>query len=59
MATTKNITLVVIDCCASPPFWLTAHCVGAVALIGASFAAPNPVTTGSAIHVISEIYENC
>jgi len=41
---TKNITLTVLDCCAPPPIRL---------------AAPNPVTVGSSIHLISEIYDNC
>lgn len=56
---TKNITLSVLDCCAPPPVRLVAHCVGAVAVIAASMASPNPVTIGSAIHLISEIYDNC
>jgi hypothetical protein len=50
---TKNITLVVVDCCAPPPLRLAAHCVAA------SVVSPNPVTIGSAIHVVTEIYENC
>lgn len=56
---TKNITLTVIDCCAPPPVRLAFHCAGIVATIGASIAAPNPVTIGSAIHLVTEIYENC
>jgi hypothetical protein len=56
---TKNITLTVLDCCAPPPIRLAAHCVGAGALIAASIASPNPVTIGSSIHLISEIYDNC
>ena len=40
----KNITLTVLDCCAPPPVRLAAHCIGAVAVIAASVAAPNPVT---------------
>jgi len=38
---------------------LTIHCIGAVAVIVASVAAPNPVTVGSAIHLVTEIYDNC
>jgi hypothetical protein len=56
---TKNITLSVLDCCAPPPVRLVAHCIGAGAVIAASVASPNPVTIGSAIHLISEIYDNC
>jgi hypothetical protein len=56
---TKNITLTILDCCAPPPVRLIAHCVSAGALIGASIAAPNPVTIGSSIHMLTEIYENC
>ncbi|WP_297691732.1 hypothetical protein [uncultured Eudoraea sp.] len=56
---TKNITLTIIDCCAPPPLRLAAHCIGATAVIAASVASPNPVTIGSAVHLISEIYENC
>ena len=56
---TKNITLTVLDCCAPPPLRLAAHCISAGALIAASVAAPNPVTIGSSIHIITEIYENC
>ena len=55
----KNITLTVLDCCAPPPVRLVAHCLSAGALIGASVVAPNPVTVGSSIHIITEIYENC
>ena len=50
---TKNITLIVVDCCTPPPVRLAAHCVAA------SVVSPNPVTIGSAIHVVTEIYENC
>lgn len=56
---TKNITLTVLDCCAPPPVRLVAHCIAAGAVIAASVASPNPVTIGSAVHLISEIYENC
>ena len=56
---TKNITLTVIDCCTPPPVRLAAHCIGAGAIIAASVASPNPVTIGSAIHLVTEIYEQC
>lgn len=56
---TKNITLTVVDCCAPPPLRLAFHCAGAVATIGASIASPNPVTIGSAIHLVTEIYDRC
>ena len=56
---TKNITLTVLDCCAPPLLRLAAHCIGARAIIAASVASPNPVTIGSAIHLVSEIYDNC
>lgn len=53
---TKNITLTVINCCSSPA--LAAHCIGLGAVIAASVASPNPVTIGSAVHLMSEIDEN-
>ena len=56
---TKNITLTVVDCCTPPPVRLAAHCIGAGAVVAASVASPNPVTIGSAIHLITEIYEQC
>ena len=56
---TKNITLTIIHWCAPPPVRLVAHCVSAGALIGDSVVAPNPVTVGSSIHILAEIYENC
>ena len=56
---TKNITLTVLDCSAPPPLRLAAHCVAAVALIGASIAAPNPATVGSSIHIVTELYDMC
>jgi hypothetical protein len=59
LSLTKNITLTVIDCCTPPPVRLAAHCVAAVAVIGASIASPNPVTIGSAVHIITDIYETC
>lgn len=55
----KNVTLVVLDCCAPPPVRLVGHCLAAGSLVFASVVAPNPVTVGSAIHVVAEIYENC
>jgi len=56
---TKNITLTVINCCCPPPVRLAAHCIAAGAVITASIVSPNPVTIGSSIHFITEIYENC
>lgn len=55
----KNITLTVIDCCSPPPIRLAAHCIGATAVLAASVASPNPVTIGSAIHLVTELYEQC
>ena len=55
---TKNITLVVIDCCAPPPVSLAVHCIATGSMIAASVVSPNPVTIGSAIHMVTEIYEN-
>ena len=54
-----NITLTVVDCCTPPPVRIAAHCVAAGALITASVLAPNPLTVGAAIHIVTEIYENC
>ena len=56
---TKNVTLTVVDCCAPPPVRLAFHCTAVVATIGASIVAPNPVTIGSAVHLVTEIYDNC
>ena len=56
---TKNITLIVVDCCAPPPLRLAAHCIAAGSLITASVVSPNPGTIGAAIHVVTEIYESC
>lgn len=56
---TKNITLTVLDCCAPPLVRLAAYCLAAVALIGASVTAPNPVTIGSSIHIVTELYDLC
>ena len=55
----KNVTLVAIDCCLPLQIKLTIHCIAAASLLEASVVSPNPVTVGSAIHIISEIYENC
>ena len=54
----KNITLVIVDCCTPPPVKLAAHCVAAGSLIVASVINPNSITIGSAIHVVTEIYDN-
>lgn len=56
---TANITLTVLDCCAPPPVRLVGHCIAVGALIGVSITAPNPLTIGSAVHIINEIYEKC
>ena len=56
---TKNVTLTVIDCCKTPPVRLAAHCIGAGSVIAASVVSPNPVTIGTAIHLITELYEEC
>ena len=56
---TKNITLAVIDCCTPPPVRLAAHCVGTVAVVGASIVSPNPITVCSTLHLVTEIYDQC
>lgn len=56
---TKNITLTIFNCCAPLPFRLAAHCIVVSAMIASSLASPNLVTIGSAIYLVSEIYENC
>ena len=55
----KNISLTVVDCCAPPPIRLAAHCIGAIAVIGASITSLNPATIGSDIHLVNEIYDQC
>ena len=59
LSVTKNLTLTVIDCCSPPPVRLAAHCIAATALVAASVTSPTPVTIGSAIHLINELYEKC
>ena len=56
---TKNITLVIIDCRTPPPLKLAAHCVAAGSFVIASAVAPNPVTIGATVHIVSELYEKC
>ena len=55
---TKNITLAVVDCCTPPPVRLAGHCLSAGSLIIVSVVSPNPVTIGSAIHLVRKIYDN-
>ena len=50
---TKNITMTVLDCCAPPPVKIASNCIAATALIISSAISPNPITIGSAIHIIS------
>jgi len=38
-----------------PPVRLAAHCVAAGSLIVTSAISPNPLTIGSAFHIIKEI----
>lgn len=52
-------SLTVLGCCAPPSVRLVFHCAAAVTTIGAPIAAPNPVPIGSAVHLVTEIYENC
>ncbi len=54
----KNTTLTVLDCCAFPPVRLAAHCIAAESVIAASVVTSNPVTIGSAVRFVTEIYEN-
>ena len=56
---TKNVTLTVIDCCTPPPVRLGAHCIGDVSVLAASIVSPNTVTIGTAIHLITELNEEC
>ena len=55
----KNITLPIVDCCSPPSVRLAANCIGVVIVTAASIVSPNPVTVGSAIHLVPEVYENC
>ena len=48
-----------MDCCAPLAVRLAAHCVAAVALIVASILYINPVTVGSSIHIVTELYDMC
>lgn len=56
---TKNITLVMVDCCCPPTIRAAAHCVSVASLLAASCVSPSPITFGGLIHVITEIYEDC
>ena len=56
---TKNITLVVVDCCTPPALHIIDHCMAGPRLITVAVIAPSSVTFGSAVHVIGEIYDNC
>ena len=56
---TNNIRLTILNCCAPPSLRLAAHCVGTLAVIAASVTTSNPVTIGAAVHLVTEIYENC
>lgn len=49
---TKNITLTVIDCCTPPPIRLAAYCIGTGTMMITSIVSFNPVTIGSAIHLV-------
>lgn len=52
---TKNITLMVIDCCLLSLVRLAAHCIAAGATIPIACMGPNPVTVGAAIHLVTKI----
>ena len=54
----KNITLTVFDYCAPLPVRIVAYCLGASVVIRVSVTSPNHITIGSAIHLITEIYDN-
>ena len=56
---TKNITSIIVDYCIISLVKLAAHCVAAGLLIVALVVSLNIVTISSAIHVVTEIYENC
>ena len=56
---TKNITLVVVNYCMPATVQSVAHCIATGSLIAALVVSPNPMTIGSAIHVVTETYENC
>lgn len=59
LSLTKKITLTVIDCCTFPPIRLAAHCIAAVTVVEASVVSPNLITIGLAVHLVTEIYDNC
>ena len=56
---TANIRLAVVDFCITPSTRLAAHCVAAGLLIEIAATNPNPIMVGSAINLVSEIYEKC
>ena len=49
----------VVNYCTPPKIRLTAYCIASESLITASVVNPNPVIIGSALYLITEIYENC
>lgn len=54
----KNVTLMVIDCCSFYLLKLIAYCVMASSLIGVSLLIFDLITVGLAIHVTTEIHGN-
>ena len=56
---TKNITLTVLNCCAPLLVKLVANCLGVGTLIVVSVTSLNPATIGLAIHLVTEIHDNC
>ena len=49
----------VVDCYTPLPVRLAKYSVEVGSLIATSIVSPNPMTIGSTIRVVTEIYENC
>jgi hypothetical protein len=54
-----NVTLTIVECCASPPIRLAATCLAFVASAASSAVAPNPISVGATLYFATEIYEKC
>lgn len=54
-----HIGLATLECCLTPKKKIALKCVSALALLGTSAVSPNIITFGSAVHIITQIYEDC
>jgi len=55
----KNVTVTAVESYCPPLWFLVAYSVSAGGLLTMCILYTNPVTIGSTIHVVTEIYEIC